>query len=51
MINYVRLFYKVTGQEGKKDRKVIVAIKRFLENLFDGHTIESLFNQMKDKEF
>jgi len=34
----------VTG--GKKGRKIILAIKTFLENPFDGHTIEPLLNQM-----
>jgi len=32
---------------GKKGRKVIVAVKAFLENLFDGHTIEPLLNQVE----
>jgi len=38
----------ITG--GKKGKKIILAIKAFLENPFDGHTIEPLFNQMKDNE-
>ena len=33
--------------EGKKGHKVIVAVKAFLENLFDGHTIEPLLNQLE----
>ena len=32
---------------GKKGRKVIVAVKAFLENVFDGHTIEPLLNQVE----
>jgi IS5 family transposase len=32
---------------GKKGRKIIFAIKGFLENPFDGHTIEPLLNQMR----
>jgi IS5 family transposase len=32
---------------GEKGRKIILAIKAFLENPFDGHTIEPLLNQMK----
>jgi len=35
----------ITG--GKKGKKIILAIKGFVENLFDGHTIEPLLNQMK----
>jgi len=35
----------ITG--GKKGKKIILAIKGFIENLFDGHTIEPLLNQMK----
>ena len=31
----------------RKDIRVIVAIKGFLENPFDGHTIEPLLNQME----
>jgi IS5 family transposase len=38
---------KKKGKMVKKDRRVIVAIKGFLENPFDGHTIEPLFNQME----
>jgi len=34
----------------KKGRKIITAIKAFLENTFDGHTIEPLFNQMENNE-
>ena len=33
---------------GKKGRKIITAIKAFVENIFDGHTIEPLFNQMEN---
>jgi len=32
---------------GKKGRKVIVAVNAFLENVFDGHTIEPLLNQVE----
>jgi IS5 family transposase len=35
---------------GKKGKKIILAIKAFLENPFDGHTIAPLFNQMKTNE-
>ena len=34
----------ITG--GKEGRKIILAIKAFLDNLFDGHTVEPLLNQM-----
>ena len=33
---------------GKKGRKVILAVKAFLENVFDGHTIEPLINQVEN---
>jgi IS5 family transposase len=33
---------------GKKGFKIITAIKAFLENVFDGHTIEPLLTQMED---
>jgi IS5 family transposase len=37
-----------SGNHGKnKNRKIILAIKGFLDNPFDGHTIEPLFNRMK----
>jgi IS5 family transposase len=36
----------ITG--GKKGRKIILSIKAFLENPFDGHTIEPLLNQMQN---
>jgi IS5 family transposase len=36
---------------GKKGRKIIIAVKAFLENIFDGHTIDPLLNQMKDNKF
>ena len=36
------------GKKVKKDRRVIVAIKGFLENPFDGHTIEPLLNQVEE---
>jgi IS5 family transposase len=39
---------KKHGKKVKKDRRVIVAIKGYLENLFDGHTIDPLFNQMEE---
>jgi IS5 family transposase len=35
----------ITG--GKNDKKIILAIKGFLGNPFDGHTIERLLQQMK----
>jgi IS5 family transposase len=35
----------------KKGRKVIVAVKAFLENVFDGHTIEPLLNQVESNNF
>jgi len=35
---------------GKKGRKVIVAVKAFLENLFDGHTVEPLLNQVESNK-
>jgi IS5 family transposase len=35
----------VTG--GKKGRKIILAIKAFLENPFDGHTIEPIIGHLK----
>ncbi|MCL2042086.1 MAG: hypothetical protein FWG84_08655 [Bacteroidales bacterium] len=38
----------VTG--GKKGKKIILAIKAFLDNPFDGHTIEPLLNQMADND-
>ena len=33
---------------GKKGRKVIVAVNAFEDNIYDGHTIEPLLNQMED---
>jgi IS5 family transposase len=38
---------KKNGKNGKKDRRIIVAVKGFLGNPFDGHTIEPLLNQME----
>jgi IS5 family transposase len=38
----------ITG--GKKGKKIVLAIKGFTENLFDGHTIEPLLQQMKNNE-
>ncbi len=35
---------------GKKGKKIITAIKAFLDNPFDGHTIEPLLDQMNDNE-
>jgi IS5 family transposase len=35
----------ITG--GKKGMKIILATKGFLENIYDGHTIEPLLNQME----
>jgi IS5 family transposase len=38
-----------SGNHGKdKKRKIILAIKGFIENPFDGHTIEPLLDQMKE---
>jgi IS5 family transposase len=36
--------------QGNKGRKVITAVKAFVENIFDGHTIEPLLNQMENNE-
>jgi IS5 family transposase len=36
----------VTG--GKKGKKIILAVKAFTDNVFDGHTIEPLLNQMEN---
>ena len=38
----------ITG--GKKGRKIILAIRAFVENPYDGHTIEPLLNQMEDNK-
>jgi IS5 family transposase len=38
----------ITG--GKKGKKIILAIRTFLENPFDGHTIEPLLDQMQANE-
>ena len=35
---------------GKKERKIIIAVKAFSGNPFDGHTIEPLFHQMENNE-
>lgn len=35
---------------GKKGKKIITAIKAFTDNIFDGHTIEPLLNQMINHE-
>jgi IS5 family transposase len=35
---------------GKKGRKIITAVKAFSENLFDGHTVEPLLEQMELNE-
>lgn len=35
---------------GKKGKKIILAIKAFLGNPFDGHTIEPLLNQMEEND-
>jgi IS5 family transposase len=35
---------------GKKGKKIITAIKAFTENIFDGHTIEPLLDQMNYNE-
>lgn len=38
----------ITG--GRKGRKIILSIKGFMENLFDGNTIEPFLNQIKTNE-
>ena len=38
----------ITG--GKKGSKIILAIQAFVSNVFDGHTIDPLFNQMKTNQ-
>jgi IS5 family transposase len=38
----------VTG--GKKGKKIILAIQTFLDNPYDGHTIEPLINQMENNK-
>jgi IS5 family transposase len=38
----------ITG--GKKGKKIILAIQGFTNNLFDGHTIEPLLNQMEENK-
>jgi IS5 family transposase len=35
---------------GKKGRKVIIAVRAFVENPYDGHTIEPLLNQVESNE-
>jgi len=35
---------------GKKGKKIITAVKAFIDNPFDGHTIEPLLNQMEDNK-
>ena len=35
---------------GKKGRKVILAVKAFVENVFDGHSIEPLLNQIESNK-
>jgi len=35
---------------GNRGRKIITAVKAFLENPYDGHTIEPLFNQMESNQ-
>jgi IS5 family transposase len=42
---------KQKGKTVRKDRRVIVAIQGFLENPFDGNTIEPLLNQMESNHF
>ena len=39
-------FYPSEQIGGSKGRKIILAVQAFLENPFDGHTIEPLINQM-----
>jgi IS5 family transposase len=38
----------ITG--GRKGRKIILSIKGFMENLFDGNTIDPLLNQKETNE-
>jgi IS5 family transposase len=38
----------ITG--GSKGKKIVLAIDGFIENIFDGHTIEPLLNQMKKND-
>jgi IS5 family transposase len=38
----------ITG--GRKGKKIILAVQAFLDNPFDGHTIEPLINQMKNNK-
>jgi IS5 family transposase len=38
----------VTG--GRKGKKIILAIRSFMDNPYDGHTIEPLLNQMEDNK-
>ena len=38
----------ITG--GKKGKKIILAVEAFLENPYDGHTIEPLLNQMENND-
>ena len=38
----------ITG--GRKGRKIILAITTFLENIYDGHTLEPLLNQMESNK-
>ena len=38
----------ITG--GKKGRKIILAVKAFFNNPYDGHTIEPLLNQMENNK-
>jgi IS5 family transposase len=42
---------KKKGKMVKKDRRVIVAVKGFLGNSYDGHTIAPLLDQMKENGF
>lgn len=35
---------------GRKGRKIILAVKGFLDNPYDGHTIEPLFEQMEENK-
>ena len=44
----VKLHGEAVIKKVRKDSRVIVAIKGFLENPFDGHTIEPLLNKMDD---
>jgi len=39
----------ITG--GKKGKKIIIAVKAFSDNIFDGHTVDPLLHQMETNKF